>query len=72
MRATRAVGNGRVATINITVPLLKKGPQRLPVMVFVHGGNFAGGSPTWPQNDLARFVQRSQTLRMPLIGVSIR
>ncbi|KAL3444903.1 Alpha/Beta hydrolase protein [Aspergillus insuetus] len=60
-----------VLRLNITVPLSEKGSQRWPVTVFVHGGNFAGGSPAWSQNDLARFVKRSQTLEMPLIGVGI-
>jgi carboxylesterase type B len=61
-----------VLRLNITVPLSENESQKWPVMVFVHGGNFAGGSPAWPQNDLARFVERSQILDMPLIGVGIR
>ena len=61
-----------VLNLNVTVPVMENKTKPWPVMVFVHGGNFAGGSPAWPQNDLARFVKRSKELDMPLIAVSIR
>ncbi|KAE8405585.1 Alpha/Beta hydrolase protein [Aspergillus pseudonomiae] len=60
-----------VLNLNVTVPVMENKTKPWPVMVFVHGGNFAGGSPAWPQNDLARFVKRSKELDMPLIAVSI-
>ena len=57
--------------LHITVPR-NESSRLLPVMVFIHGGAFAGGSPAWPQNNLARFVEMSQDLHMPVIGVTIK
>lgn len=58
--------------LHITVPEAGSPDTVLPVMVFIHGGAFAGGSPAWPQNNLAHFVEISQDLGMPIIGVTIK
>jgi carboxylesterase type B len=62
--------------LNIIVPLadakLPSLESKLPVCVFVHGGGFGVGSNAWPQNDLAKIVQLSAEIELPIIGVGIK
>lgn len=61
--------------LNITVPSSKEGSldahSKLPVFVFIHGGGFNVGSGMYPQYNMARFVQLSTKLGMPIIAVSL-
>ncbi|EPS40505.1 hypothetical protein H072_5631 [Dactylellina haptotyla CBS 200.50] len=59
-------------TLNITVPTSGSGAYKdLPVLVWVHGGNFQLGSSSWPQYDLAHIVSTSEKLGKPIVGVSV-
>ncbi|KAI9053702.1 hypothetical protein LZ554_002655 [Drepanopeziza brunnea f. sp. 'monogermtubi'] len=57
--------------LNVTVPGQVGKTSALPVFVYIHGGGFALGSNAWPQYDLARIVQLSSDLNMPIIGINI-
>lgn len=61
--------------LNITVPVTAgKSPReaKLPVMAFIHGGGFNGGSNRYPQYDMARLVRLSAALGQPMIVVSLK
>lgn len=59
--------------LNVTVPksVLYEGRKSLPVFAWVHGGGLSIGSNNWPQYDLQRFVERSEEIGKPVIGVAI-
>lgn len=62
--------------LNVTIPnfdgnrLEKQG--KLPVFVFIHGGNFQGGSSDYPQYDQTRIVKLSSDIGLPIIGVTFK
>ncbi|KAK6357771.1 hypothetical protein TWF718_002077 [Orbilia javanica] len=59
-------------TLNITVPSSTDVKYSdLPVLVWVHGGNFQLGASSWPQYDLAHIVNSSAKLGKPIVGVSV-
>jgi carboxylesterase type B len=58
--------------LNITVPAGTAGSRKLPVFVFIHGGGFWIGGNSWPQYDMAKFVQLSIDLGAPLIAINIK
>jgi carboxylesterase type B len=61
--------------LNITVPIDSHGKvvgKNLPVFVFVHGGGFGGGSASFPQYDMARFVRLSAERGMHVVAVSLK
>ncbi|KAF3939209.1 Acetylcholinesterase [Dactylella cylindrospora] len=60
-------------TLNITVPSgdSAKKYSDLPVLVWVHGGNFQLGSSSWPQYDLAHIVSTAEEMGKPIVGVSV-
>ncbi|KAF3911106.1 Cholinesterase [Arthrobotrys entomopaga] len=60
-------------TLNITVPVSKTDKKHtdLPVIVWVHGGNFQLGSSSWPQYDLAHIVSTSDKMGKPIVGISV-
>ncbi|KAF1950331.1 para-nitrobenzyl esterase [Byssothecium circinans] len=60
--------------LNITVPKIDTstaGNEKLPVMVFIHGGGFIMGSNYWPHYDPSQLVKFSVELGMPVIAVNI-
>ncbi|KAF2444556.1 carboxylesterase [Karstenula rhodostoma CBS 690.94] len=59
--------------LNITVPssIDPESVNKLPVMVFIHGGGFLMGSNSAPYFDPSRFVALSAELGTPVIVVSI-
>ncbi|KAK1977375.1 carboxylesterase [Colletotrichum cereale] len=57
--------------LNLTVPLGAKDRQPLPVMVFIHGGGFAGGSNWWAQYNMKRIVQLAVDRGKPIIAATI-
>ncbi|KAL3426702.1 carboxylesterase [Phlyctema vagabunda] len=57
--------------LNITVPASISKDQKLPVFVFLHGGGFGIGGNSWPQYDLARFVQLSIEDKRPIVAINI-
>ncbi|KAK2006318.1 carboxylesterase [Colletotrichum eremochloae] len=57
--------------LNLTVPLEAKDSQKLPVLVFIHGGGFAIGSNWWPEYDMKRIVQLSRKRGKPVIAATI-
>lgn len=57
--------------LNITVPDIEHA-QKLPVMVWIHGGGFVMGANYWPQYDPSRLVKISVEAGMPVIVVSIK
>jgi carboxylesterase type B len=58
-------------TLNIAAPTVKASGG-LPVLVFVHGGAFATGSTSYPQNDLARITELSAEINKPMIAVGVK
>ncbi|KAF1959036.1 alpha/beta-hydrolase [Byssothecium circinans] len=60
-------------TVNITVPksAIQGSKKKLPVFVWVHGGGLSMGSNSWPQYNIAKFVERSVEIGKPVVGVSI-
>jgi carboxylesterase type B len=60
--------------LNIAVPR-KHGEsvgEKLPVMVFIHGGGFIMGSNSWPQYDIEKLVRRSVEMGTGVVGVNIK
>lgn len=57
--------------LNITLPDVNDG-EKLPVMVFIHGGGFIMGANYWPQYDPARLVRMSMEVGMPVVIVEIK
>ncbi|KAE9365042.1 alpha/beta-hydrolase [Stipitochalara longipes BDJ] len=56
----------------VVVPVESLGKvEKLPVMVWVHGGSLSVGSSNWPQYDISKFVAQSVDVGKPVIGVSI-
>ncbi|KAK6222286.1 hypothetical protein LQW54_000986 [Pestalotiopsis sp. IQ-011] len=45
--------------------------ERLPVLVFIHGGGYIIGGNYWPQYDFSRLVRLAAELGKPIIGVNI-
>jgi len=58
--------------LNVTVPAGTTAGKKLPVFVFIHGGGFFIGGNSWPQYDLAKFVELSIELGEPIIGIGIK
>ncbi|KAH7393872.1 putative carboxylesterase [Phaeosphaeria sp. MPI-PUGE-AT-0046c] len=56
--------------LNITVPDIENA-ERLPVMVWIHGGGFIMGANYWAQYDPSRLVKMSVELGMPVVVVGI-
>ncbi|KAH8675161.1 Alpha/Beta hydrolase protein [Ilyonectria robusta] len=54
--------------LNITVP--QHYVDKMPVLVFIHGGGFNFGSSSYPQYDQTRIVQQSIGLRKPIVAVN--
>ena len=59
-------------TLNISTPQDTSQNDQLPVMVFVHGGGFAGGSSSYPHYNLAPITAMSVDARMPMISVGVK
>jgi carboxylesterase type B len=58
--------------LNISIPHTAENPPVLPVFVFIHGGGYEIGANSWPQFNLARFVQLSVEMGLPVVAVSIK
>lgn len=59
--------------LNITLPDVDKTEKKpLPVMVFIHGGEFLMGANSWPHYNMARLVHLSAKSGFPVIGVNIK
>lgn len=58
--------------LNVTVPKDAQAGDKLPVFVFLHGGGYFIGGNTWPQYDLAKFVNLSTVQGKPIIAVNIK
>lgn len=56
--------------LNITVP--QHYVDKMPVLVFIHGGGFNFGSSSYPQYDQTRIVQQSIGLRKPIVAVNFK
>ncbi|KAF3317309.1 hypothetical protein TWF173_010962 [Orbilia oligospora] len=54
----------------ITVPKGLKPGEKLPVIVWIHGGYWVVGGNSWPQYDLQNFVDISVKQKKPVIGVA--
>ncbi|KAK4507867.1 hypothetical protein PRZ48_001602 [Zasmidium cellare] len=70
-RSLMTVSDTECLNLNITAPSTIKEIQKLPVLVFIHGGGFSVGSPSVPQYDMTRLVALSVESGMPIIAVSI-
>lgn len=57
--------------LNITVPDVES-VEKLPVMVWIHGGGFVMGANYWPQCDPSQLVRMSVEVDMPVVVVSIK
>lgn len=60
--------------LNITVPYIDGRlvtTAKLPVFVWIHGGGFVSGSPTWPQYDMTNMIKLSAEKGVPVIGVTV-
>ncbi|CEI41648.1 unnamed protein product [Fusarium venenatum] len=59
--------------LDITIPkeAARNQDERLPVLVFIHGGAFVIGDSGAPHQDMAAIVAYSQSIGKPIIGVSI-
>lgn len=66
------VSDTECLNLKITVLNSHSGGEKLPVLVFVHGGALATGSGNWPQYDCSALVKRSIELGTPFIGVTIK
>ncbi|KAH7124573.1 Alpha/Beta hydrolase protein [Dactylonectria macrodidyma] len=55
--------------LNITTP--QHHTDKMPVLVFIHGGGFNFGSGSYPQYDQSQIVQRSVGLCKPIVAVNI-
>lgn len=58
--------------LNITAPKTRQGFEKLPVLVFIHGGAFAMGSAMWPHYSLARLSKLSVDIGLPTVCVAIK
>jgi carboxylesterase type B len=58
--------------LNITVPTNIPQGEKLPVLVFLHGGGFSIGGNSWPQYDMGRLVQLSAEVNQAIIGITIK
>ena len=56
--------------LNVCVPEGTK--EKLPVMLFFHGGGYRIGSGAWPQYDLQKFVKLSSEIGRPIIGIQAK
>ncbi|RVD80116.1 uncharacterized protein DFL_008023 [Arthrobotrys flagrans] len=54
----------------ITVPKKLKPGEKLPVIVWIHGGYWVVGGNSWPQYDLQNLVDLSVKQEKPVIGVA--
>ncbi|KAK6516055.1 hypothetical protein TWF506_005968 [Arthrobotrys conoides] len=54
----------------ITVPKGVKPGEKLPVVVWIHGGYWVVGGNSWPQYDLQNLVDLSVKQKKPVIGVA--
>ncbi|KAF2172475.1 hypothetical protein M409DRAFT_63148 [Zasmidium cellare ATCC 36951] len=70
-RSLVKVSDRECLNLNITAPSTLKKDQKLPVLVFIHGGGFSVGSPSVPQYDMTRLVELSAESDMAIIAVSI-
>ena len=58
--------------LNITVPQGTKSTDRLPVVVFIHGGAFVFGNNYQPHYDFEKLVTLSVEIGKPIIGITIK
>lgn len=58
--------------LNISVPEGSGSESKLPVMVFVHGGGFVGGSSSYPHYNLAPITAMSVQAGIPMVSVGVK
>ncbi|KAF2502928.1 alpha/beta-hydrolase [Lophium mytilinum] len=58
-------------SINIVKPAGLKGYEKLPVVLWIHGGSYQVGTSGIPNYNLTYLVQRSVEIGKPIIGASI-
>ncbi|KAL4819913.1 Alpha/Beta hydrolase protein [Aspergillus spinulosporus] len=56
--------------LNVVRPSSATATSNLPVAVFIHGGDFSGGSASEPRYNLSFIVDRSVRLGQPIVAVS--
>lgn len=56
--------------LNVVRPSSATAASNLPVAVFIHGGDFSGGSASEPRYNLSYIVDRSIQLGQPIVAVS--
>ncbi|KAL4739963.1 alpha/beta-hydrolase [Aspergillus similis] len=56
--------------LNVVRPSSATAASNLPVAVFIHGGDFSGGSASEPRYNLSFIVDRSIQLGQPIVAVS--